>query len=184
MSLRHAVLAALLDGEASGYALTKNFDVSVASYWYATPQQLYAELGKLEAAGLIDGREVVQERRPNKRVFTITVEGRKVLRDFVDASSKPTFIRDDLLVRVYACDAGDADALIGDLVERAERASAKADFIEGLLGKLRGERSEAEFLATGDRVGPYLTGLRGIGFERENAAWCRRVAQVLAARQG
>ena len=49
MSLRHAILAALLDGGASGYQLAKNFDVSVASYWFATPQQLYAELGRLEA---------------------------------------------------------------------------------------------------------------------------------------
>ena len=44
MALRHAVLAALLEGEASGYQLAKRFDVSVANFWSATPQQLYREL--------------------------------------------------------------------------------------------------------------------------------------------
>jgi len=47
MALRHAVLAALLEGEASGYQLAKRFDVSVANFWSATPQQLYRELDRL-----------------------------------------------------------------------------------------------------------------------------------------
>lgn len=182
MSLRHAVLAALLDADATGYQLAKNFDVSVASYWFATPQQLYAELGRLETGGLIVGREVIQERRPNKRIFTITDAGRAELEDFVGNTSKPTFIRDELLVRVYASDVGDPGPLIEHLHQRAEASLAKAEFIEGLLRKLRGEMSEDRFLAEGRRVGPYLTGLRGSVFERENAAWYRRASGVLAAR--
>ena len=41
MSLRDAVLVALLEGESSGYDLAKGFDASVANFWMATPQQLY-----------------------------------------------------------------------------------------------------------------------------------------------
>ncbi|OBF83699.1 PadR family transcriptional regulator [Mycobacterium sp. 852002-51163_SCH5372311] len=182
MALRHAVLAALVDNGASGYELTKIFDMSVANYWYTSPQQLYAELTRLEEGGLIAGHEVVQDKRPNKRVFTITESGREALRDFIDITSKPTFIRDDLLVKVHAAEAGDLAALIEDLNERASQAEAKADLIEGLLEKLRGNQTEADFLVDSPRVGPYLTGLRGISFERENAAWCRRVAEVLTAR--
>ena len=72
MAICHAVLAALLGGEASGYQLAKRFDVSVANFWSATPQQLYRELDQLEQAGLLSGRVVEQRRRPNKRVFTLT----------------------------------------------------------------------------------------------------------------
>ena len=55
MSLKHAVLAALLDGEYSGYQLAKAFDAGVANFWHALPQQLYAELTKLETEGLVAG---------------------------------------------------------------------------------------------------------------------------------
>ncbi|MEP9394725.1 PadR family transcriptional regulator [Gordonia sp. VNQ95] len=182
MSLRHAILAELINGEASGYQLAKTFDVAVASFWFATPQQLYAELPRLEAAGLISGREVIQHPRPNKRVYAITDDGREVLRRFVEGASKPTFMRDELLVRVRACDIGDTPALIDDLRGRAESALAKARLIEGLLRKVRGDVSEDRFLAESPSVGPYLTGLRGIAFERENAAWCRRAADVLSTR--
>lgn len=51
MALRDAVLAALLEGEASGYDLAKRFDRSVANFWTATPQQLYRELDRLAADG-------------------------------------------------------------------------------------------------------------------------------------
>ena len=53
MSLRDAVLAALLEAEASGYDLAKSFDASVANFWMATPQQLYRELDRLAEQGLI-----------------------------------------------------------------------------------------------------------------------------------
>jgi DNA-binding PadR family transcriptional regulator len=62
MALGHAVLAALLDGEASGYQLAKRFDVSVANFWSATPQQLYRELDRLEAEGCTTALEVLSSR--------------------------------------------------------------------------------------------------------------------------
>ncbi|TMR35535.1 polysaccharide deacetylase family protein [Actinomadura geliboluensis] len=68
MALRHAVLAALLDGEYSGYQLAKIFDLSVSNFWHAVPQQLYSELSRLETEGLIRGRQIIQHDRPNKRV--------------------------------------------------------------------------------------------------------------------
>ena len=58
MALRDAVLAALLEGEASGYDLAKRFDRSVANFWTATPQQLYRELDAMATDGLIEARVV------------------------------------------------------------------------------------------------------------------------------
>ena len=75
MSLRNAVMAALLDGESSGYDLAKAFDASVANFWICTPQQLYRELDRMETDGLITARTVEQERRPNKRLFSLTTGG-------------------------------------------------------------------------------------------------------------
>jgi DNA-binding PadR family transcriptional regulator len=46
MALRNAILAVLLDTEASGYDLAKFFDASVANFWTSTPQQIYRELEK------------------------------------------------------------------------------------------------------------------------------------------
>lgn len=182
MALRHAVLAALLDEELSGYQLAKAFDMGVANFWHALPQQLYAELAKLEKEGLVAGREVVQDARPNKRLFRVTDDGLAELERFASVAAKPSFIRDDLLVKVQAADHLDAAELIARLTERAEFAEAKAAQFEALLTGMRGERPEEEFLRYGERIGPYLTCRRGLAFERANRDWCREVIDVLRSR--
>ncbi|WP_246090060.1 PadR family transcriptional regulator [Nonomuraea deserti] len=183
MALRHAVLAALLDEELSGYQLAKAFGLGVANFWHALPQQLYAELARLERDGLVSGREVVQDTRPNKRLFTATDAGLAELERFAATANKPSFIRDDLLVKVQAADHVAAGALIEQLAERAAFADAKIELLGGLLRKMRGGMSEEEFLRHGERIGPYLTCLRGIAFEQGNRDWCRRSAAILEERR-
>lgn len=182
MALRHAVLAALLDEELSGYELAKAFDLGVANFWHARPQQLYAELGRLAEAGLVTGREVVQENRPNKRLFRVTDAGLAELEQFTAAAAKPSYIREDLLVKVQAADHVDTGNLIAQLTERAVFAQSRIDLFERLLLAMRGERTEEEFLRHGRPVGPYLTCLRGLAFEEGNRDWCRRAAEVLRER--
>ncbi|MGW0753536.1 PadR family transcriptional regulator [Streptomyces sp. NPDC002587] len=184
MALRHAVLAALLDGEYSGYQLAKVFDASVANFWHALPQQLYAELAKLEKEGLVAGRQVIQETRPNKRLFKVTDAGRTALEDFAAAASKPSVIRDDLLVKVQSADRIGTAAVIEQLEERAVAAGAKIELLGELLRQMRGDMDEAEFLLRGERIGGYLTCLRGVAFEQGNREWCLRAAAVLRERQG
>src|SRR5690242_20005139 len=105
MALRNAVMAALLEGEASGYDLAKGFEASVANFWMATPQQLYRELERMEQEGLVSARVVQQERRPNKRLFSLTEAGLGVLRDYVaTAPDKPPAMRDELMVKVQCVD--------------------------------------------------------------------------------
>ncbi|MET9882068.1 PadR family transcriptional regulator [Streptomyces sp. NPDC006430] len=183
MALRHAVLAALLDEELSGYQLAKAFDLGVANFWHALPQQLYAELTRLENDGLIAGREVVQDTRPNKRLFTVTGAGLAELEQFTASSAKPSSIRDDLVVKVQAADHVDTGTLIAQLTERAAFAGAKVDLFGALLRTMRGDRTEEDFLRHGERVGPYLTCLRGLAFEQGNRDWCERTIAVLRERE-
>jgi DNA-binding PadR family transcriptional regulator len=173
--LRNAVMAALLEGEASGYDLAKGFEASVANFWMATPQQLYRELERMESEGLVSARVVHQERRPNKRLFSLTEAGREVLRDYVlSAPAKPLAIRDELMVKVQCVDIADADAVDAvraAIAERVERARAKLGRYERLRERLLDGRDEDEYFAHAERIGPYLTLLGGLALERANVQW-------------
>ena len=182
MALRDAILATLLDGEASGYDLAKGFDASVANFWMATPQQLYRELDRMSAEGLIEARLVEQDRRPNKRLYSLTDAGRKALHEFTEVPPKPGAIREDLLVQIQAVDSGNFEAVRAALAERLEWATAKlARYRRGQDHLLAG-RSEDAYLADADRIGPYLTLLRGIRFEEENIDWASRALAVIEQR--
>jgi DNA-binding PadR family transcriptional regulator len=182
MSLRDAVLAALLEGESSGYDLAKDFDASVANFWPATPQQLYRELDRMAEQGLIQARIVEQERRPNKRMFSLTEAGRDAIRQFTAKAPKPSVIRDELLVKVQACDAGNLEAVREFIHERLEWAVAKVQRYERLRVRMLDGRSEDEYLVGSERVGPYLTLMRGISFEEENIRWAERALGIVERR--
>lgn len=182
MALRHAVLAALLEGEASGYELSKRFDVSVANFWAATPQQLYRELDRLAGEGLVDARLVEQQRRPNKRVFTLTDAGRGELFRFTAEPARPLAMRSDVAVKLQAVDVGDADAVAAALADHLEQARAKLALYERIRERLLGGLDDEEFLERADRVGPYLTLLGGRMYERMNIRWAEEVLGILARR--
>ncbi|TDC60108.1 PadR family transcriptional regulator [Actinomadura sp. GC306] len=184
MALRHAVLAALLDGEYSGYQLAKIFDLSVSNFWHAVPQQLYSELSRLETEGLISGRQIIQHDRPNKRVYTVTPAGVAELERFATSPAKPGIIRENLLVMVQAVDHISAESVIAQLEDRAVASAAKVEVFERTLKHLRGDLDEETFLRTGNPVGPYLTCIRGLRFEQENYEWFTSTARLLRARAG
>lgn len=186
MALRNAVMAALLEGEASGYDLAKGFEASVANFWMATPQQLYRELERMESEGLVSARVVQQERRPNKRLFSLTEAGLEVLRDYVgEAPAKPPALRDELMVKVQCVDIGDAgdfEAVRASVAERFERATAKLARYRRMQERMLDGRTEDEYLATAERIGPYLTLLGGIALERANVQWSETALKRLEHR--
>jgi DNA-binding PadR family transcriptional regulator len=182
MSLRHALLTALLDGEASGYELARRFDLSVASYWHALPAQLYPELHRLEADGLVDATEVPQARRPTKRLFAINDAGRAELRRWVAEPSRPLSLKDELMIRVRSGADTDPESIVEALHARRELSAAKLDgYLAAREAMLRG-RTEAQFLRTARRVGPYLTVNAGIALERDQQAWIDESIAALGAR--
>ncbi|GAB19643.1 putative PadR family transcriptional regulator [Gordonia effusa NBRC 100432] len=183
MALRHAILATLLnEGPASGYDLAKSFDISIAKFWVATPQQLYRELDKLESDGCVVAQVVEQEKRPNKRLFSLTEVGRAMLAEYTTIAPKPTAIRDDLLVQLQAIDAGDGSAVLANVGERLRGAREKLTGYRKLRDRILNGRNESDFFTTAAHVGPYLTLLRGISFEEENIRWCEMAIAVLRER--
>jgi PadR family transcriptional regulator AphA len=77
MSLRHAVLGLLTRRPSTGYELTRTFDRSLQTSWHARHSQIYPELAKLEADGLV---QVVEHGARRSKTYGITEPGRAELR--------------------------------------------------------------------------------------------------------
>ncbi|MBK6886273.1 MAG: PadR family transcriptional regulator [Tetrasphaera sp.] len=184
MALRTALLVALLEGESSGYDLAKAFDTTMANFWSATPQQLYRELERLAADGLVEARLVEQERRPTKRVFRLTEAGENAIRAFTRSRPKASVIRDDLLVQVQAVDAGDMTCVAGAIAHQIDLSRNKLARYERRRERFLQGGTEADFLARAERIGPYLALLRGIHFENENIRWGTTALAAIQARSG
>ncbi|MCX4911099.1 PadR family transcriptional regulator [Streptomyces sp. NBC_00878] len=102
MSLPHAILTALLEKPSSGLELTRRFDRSIGYFWSATHQQIYRELGKLEAQGDIRALPSQQPARGQKKRYEVLPAGRAALARWTAASQDPKPLRDTLLLRLRA----------------------------------------------------------------------------------
>ncbi|MFF9059670.1 PadR family transcriptional regulator [Streptomyces sp. NPDC101213] len=102
MSLPHAILTALLEKPSSGLDLTRRFDKSIGYFWSATHQQIYRELGRLEADGLIRALPTEQPARGQRRSYEVLPAGHAELQRWTAAAQDPKPHRDALLLRLRA----------------------------------------------------------------------------------
>lgn len=125
MALAEAILVCLTERPMSGYDLAKNFDASIGFFWRASHQQIYRELGRLREKGYVISQEVSQDGKPNRIIHTLTPEGKKALRGWSKKPAKHPSIKDDMLVKFYALENMDIDALKDQLTIRMDQHQTK-----------------------------------------------------------
>lgn len=80
MSLRHAILGILDYRDMHGYQLKRVLEEGISSFWPVNLAAIYPGLRKLEEEGLVSfHRESSGAGRPDRKVYTITAEGREEL---------------------------------------------------------------------------------------------------------
>lgn len=94
MSLRHALLALLEAGPMTGYELAKQFDVSVDHLWHAPHSQIYPELRRMEADGLVVAESIARGERATKRAYSLTAAGGEELVAWVCRLEESPPVRD------------------------------------------------------------------------------------------
>lgn len=83
MSLQYALLGLLSQGDMTGYDMKKMFDDSISYFWYASVSQIYRELNCLEDKGYLSSVTLPQSDRPDKRVYSITPQGRTAFKEWI-----------------------------------------------------------------------------------------------------
>jgi DNA-binding PadR family transcriptional regulator len=90
-----AVLALLaIEGERSGYDLSKLVSTAIGHVWSPARSGLYATLPRLVRDGLAQSRSVAQSARPDKQVYRISRSGRDALDEWletVEPGARETF---------------------------------------------------------------------------------------------
>lgn len=175
MSLKYAILSLLAHDPLTGYELMKLFDGSVGYFWHATHPQIYKELARLERAGQIAHRSVEQRGRPTKKIYSLSETGRNELLAWLRVPAKTQRVKDEMMLKTF-CSGLLSDA---EAIELFEKHRALHEL------KLQRYQELERFLESGlnvvsrDRLGPYLTLLKGIRYERDYIAWCDEASKLL-----
>jgi PadR family transcriptional regulator AphA len=150
----------------SGYEIKSIVDKSTRFFWAASYGQIYPELRRLAAAGLIEGKASPQGGR-RRNVYRLTTTGRKELRAWLDAEPEIFELRDEGLLKLFFADVAGVESATGTL-EAKQRAH------QGLAERLR------EIETTGKPEGfAHLVLRYGIEFNQWVADWCERTRRAL-----
>lgn len=179
MSLRHAILTALLEVPSTGLSLTRRFDRSLRYFWQATHQQVYRETAKLEAEGLIRAVPPRAPARGNPKTYEVTDEGRTALIRWLAESEPPKPGRDALLVRLRAASVVGLGPLLDQMREHHEFHSARHAEYLAVATRDFADRELDEVARM-----QYLILRAGIGLEEFWTAWLEDAITELSQRPG
>ncbi|MER6996236.1 PadR family transcriptional regulator [Streptomyces sp. NPDC000410] len=99
--MRLPLLALLSRGPAHGYELKQDLEQLLgAAYPQPNVGQIYVTLGRLEKSGLIEGEEVAQSSRPNKKIYRLTDAGTEALRAWFEETADEPRVRDDFFMKL------------------------------------------------------------------------------------
>jgi PadR family transcriptional regulator AphA len=165
MVLQYAILGILNYAPLTGYNLKTLVDKSLNHFWKASLSQIYRELSVLERNGYVVSDILPQEDRPDKKVYTITVAGKKAFRewlgDFPETLSAPR--RDEFLVRIFfGSQLGDAELKkqLGRYIEERRSIQKKID-------EIRNHKHLSRLVEQNNKNNQKIT----IDFEKETRYW-------------
>ena len=142
--------------------------------WSAKHSQIYPELAKLTATGLIDFSRVQQESRPDKKVYHLTNAGRQVLEKWVLVAPRPVSFRQELALKSHASWLADPRAAAALFEEQAAIAQDQIDLIEQHKSRLE-DRYGEKFPPppSNPLFGTYANIRFAIDSRRQLIDWCR-----------
>ena len=159
-TLGHALLAVLAEGPRTGYALVRHLAQSIAFTWPASHTQVYPELAKLRAAGLI--REGPAAPRGG-RVYEVTDAGLKEVRRWLRETKPSRTVRSEAALRLFFLWLLDPEEAAAYLRGEAEHARATLEALERIA-----EQKDPD----GPKTRAYRTALElGLQTARARLAW-------------
>ena len=157
---------------ASGYDVAAHADRSIAQFWPVSRSQVYAELSRLEAAGLIEGTHVEQDRRPDKRRYELTSAGREALDAWVRAPDYPAErTRSGMLAKFFFAERMTDEQRVSMLTEYREQAQVYRLALQAVIDRLADKPSAFYGRSTA---------LFGLLTTEARVAWADHMLAVLA----
>jgi DNA-binding PadR family transcriptional regulator len=169
-TLEHALIGLIAElPDVSGYDIIRIFEISMVHFWHARQGQIYPTLDRMERAGLITHRDVIQHGRPNKREFRVTPRGREFLTKWLASAPEPMRIKHPALLRTRFLGHLDYDEARSKLIEQRDQAMAYVELFKTIerenFGAPLRHRSKGAMFS-------YFTLRYGLDWMEQTARWC------------
>jgi len=138
----------LTDGDASGYDLKKYFECSFGHFFPAGYGSIYPALATLARNGLVEFEEILQDGKPDRKVYSITAKGRQELARGLSDTNPSHKVRSEFLATLWFADLLSDDDVNGILDNKLAELEKNCALIDKFMKAEAGEVSAgAQFVA-------------------------------------
>ncbi len=101
MDIKTVCLGMLTEGDASGYDMKKCFESSFGHFFPAGYGSIYPALATLARNGLVEFEQVLQDGKPDRKVYNITEKGREELMEGLANPNPSHKVRSEFLATLW-----------------------------------------------------------------------------------
>jgi DNA-binding PadR family transcriptional regulator len=130
----------------TGYEIHRHHARALAPWWQTPRTQIYPKLRELEKRGLIQHEYVVQQGKPNKRVYSLGPNGADALSRWLQRSIGWPEMRHHMMMRLF----------FGNVLPVSTMRSLLTDYRDRMVTRAESLRKARERFA-GSLTGPYRT---------------------------
>lgn len=177
-TLGYALLTRLARKPHSGYELLQGLKKPIGFFWQASQSQIYPELKRLEMLGLVSFEVIEQTNRPDKKVYSITQEGREALRNWAVAPAALEPSRNELLLKTYTLWLADPAKALKLFRAHEDLHRGQLAHYEHVLAAIQ-EEHPLPIKVHEPLFGDYATLQIGLRYERDYVDWCHWMIEQL-----
>lgn len=168
-TLGYAILSVLGERPCSGYELASYLEV----LWPAKHSQIYPLLSKMEQKGFLIFEQIEQTGKPNKKVYSITDQGVKALKSWINDPPADRNVRDEFLIKVYSIWLQDKESAKKLIEDRKTKLMQRMTIQETDMKEV--EKNQVR--TSSKHLGRYLLAVRRNLLDQEEISWCNWVLQ-------
>jgi len=179
MSLKHGLLGLLGSEPQTGYSLAKEFKGSIGNFWQAKTSQIYRELDDMQRKGWLTSERVIQEDKPNKRVYSVTAEGWAEFLNWLalpgDDIKNAMFVKNAFLMRLFFAGEGKREDALKMLEDYREMCAGRVKAMEAAVTMLESFKEQFPEHA----VYWQLTAIHGEIMNKARFEWVEKAIEML-----
>ena len=140
----YVILGILRNKSRTGYDINKVVKTRLGPFWDINYSQIYPTLRELEKGGSITKRVEINERGQNRKVYSITTEGKNKLKEWLLKPAKPEKHKIELMLKIGFGEQVSNTELIKQVQAFRERHVAQLENVYRIENELKAQLDQNE----------------------------------------
>lgn len=172
--LSYGLLSFLSIEDQTGYDLMLRLN----QFWHTTHSAIYPLLAELEEKDYVTSTLIKQIGKPDKRLYSITGQGREVLKEWIISPTDAAVIKDEMHLKLFCIQALDKETIEKLLTEMENRYAKDLDRYMASLEKLKNAANGNMESFHSPKMGSYILLQKRIGETKVGMKWCSWIRKL------